>query len=275
MSIRVHDLAKHCGLSNKEMIEKLHAMNYPVKSHSSTVDKITAESIEKEYGYVPPKPESPPAPAPPPAPVEAPALAPVVAAPVKTDVVEAKAPLAAPKPAAPKPEVRTPVPAQVALPQPTPAATQQRTATAVAPAALQQKPAPKPVSAPARPVVPLPPRPTAAPVSTPAPPPYFVNDKGNKVIQMKPPVVVRDLALRVGTKPHLLLAELMELNVFANLNETIGEDIARKICERHGFIFELEKRERGAGAIHAPPKKVVILEEGVKRSEEHTSELQS
>src|ERR1022692_4486148 len=59
MSIRVHDLAKRCGLSNKEMIDKLHTMNYPVKSHSSTVDKITAESIEKEYGYVPPPPPAP------------------------------------------------------------------------------------------------------------------------------------------------------------------------------------------------------------------------
>ena len=69
MSIRVHDLAKHCGLTNKEMLEKLKAMNYPVKSHSSTVDKITAEAIEKEYGYVPPPPEA--APAPPAAPVKA------------------------------------------------------------------------------------------------------------------------------------------------------------------------------------------------------------
>jgi translation initiation factor IF-2 len=90
------------------------------------------------------------------------------------------------------------------------------------------------------------------------------DDKGNKVIQMKPPIVVRDLALRVGTKPHLLLAELMEMNVFANLNETIGEDITRKICERHGFLFELEKRERGAGTIHAPPKKVEVLDQGEK-----------
>ena len=81
---------------------------------------------------------------------------------------------------------------------------------------------------------------------------------------MKPPVVVRDLALRVGTKPHLLLAELMEMNVFANLNETVGEDSARKICERHGFLFELEKRERGAGTIHAPPKKVEVLDQGEK-----------
>jgi len=59
MSIRVHELAKRCGLSNKDMIDKLHAMNYPVKSHSSTVDKITAESIENEYGYVPPPPAPP------------------------------------------------------------------------------------------------------------------------------------------------------------------------------------------------------------------------
>ena len=56
MSIRVHDLAKHCGISTKEMLEKLRSIKYPVKSHSSTVDKITAESIEKEYGYSAPLP---------------------------------------------------------------------------------------------------------------------------------------------------------------------------------------------------------------------------
>ncbi|RIZ68542.1 MAG: hypothetical protein D0530_11935 [Methylococcales bacterium] len=51
MSVRVHDLAKHCGISNKEMVAKLHAMNYSVKSHSSMVDNITAQTIEKAYGY--------------------------------------------------------------------------------------------------------------------------------------------------------------------------------------------------------------------------------
>src|ERR1041384_481141 len=269
MSIRVHDLAKHCGLTNKEMVEKLRAMNYPVKSHSSTVDKITAESIEKEYGYTPPAPEPPPAPVPEPVakPAETPAPAPAAA---KVEVPQAKAP--APKPAAAKPEIPVPSPAHVTLPRPAPVAAEPRAATMIA---QPQKPVTKPAPAPARPVIPLPPRPAAAPATTPAPPPFFVDDKGNKVIQMKPPVVVRDLAQRIGIKPHILLGELMTLNVFANLNETIGEDIARKICERHGFVFELEKRERGAGAIHAPPKKVVILEEGVKRSEEHTSELQS
>ena len=83
MSIRVHELAKHCGLTNKQMLEKLQEMRYPVKSHSSTVDKITAESIEKEYGYVPPTPAAP-VPAPEPKPVEvtpSPVAAPAPAAP--------------------------------------------------------------------------------------------------------------------------------------------------------------------------------------------------
>jgi translation initiation factor IF-2 len=84
---------------------------------------------------------------------------------------------------------------------------------------------------------------------------------------MKPPVVVRDLAQRMGVKSHVLLSEMMEMNVFANLTETVGEDIARKICERHGFLFELEKRERGAGIVHAPPRKVEPLEVGEQASD--------
>src|SRR5260221_10688041 len=80
MSIRVHELAKRCGLSNKEMVEKLRAMNYPVKSHSSTVDKITAESIEREHGYAPPPPPTPVA-ASEPKPVEVPAPPPLLPVP--------------------------------------------------------------------------------------------------------------------------------------------------------------------------------------------------
>jgi translation initiation factor IF-2 len=78
---------------------------------------------------------------------------------------------------------------------------------------------------------------------------------------MKPPVVVRDLAQRMGIKAHLLLMQLMELNVFASINETLNEDVARKACERQGFLFEMERRERGAGISHPAPKKVETLEE--------------
>src|SRR6266404_335534 len=99
MSIRVHELAKRCGLSNKDMIEKLHVMNYPVKSHSSTVDKITAESIEKEYGYVAPPPP-PPAPK---APVS-PAVTTATIATEKTDGAATVATVPAPAPIAEPPK---------------------------------------------------------------------------------------------------------------------------------------------------------------------------
>jgi translation initiation factor IF-2 len=273
MSIRVHELAKRCGLSNKEMIEKLHGMNYPVKSHSSTVDKITAEAIEKEHGYVPPPPTPPAVPAMPVAATPPPASAPVE----KAVVVTAAATAVAEPPPKPAVEARKPEPPKTVS---APAAPPPTAAPAAAPKPPATAPLPKPVApTPAQPTVrittaprttappTLPPRaaPSAPPV--PAQPSFVVDDKGNKVIQMKPPVTVRDLAQRIGTKPHLLLAELMAMNVFANLNETVGEDIARKICERHGFLFELEKRERGAGIVHAPPRKVEPLEVGEQVSD--------
>ena len=265
MSIRVHELAKRCGLSNKDMIEKLHAMNYPVKSHSSTVDKITAESIEKEYGYVAPPP--------------APPLEPEVAAPTpaaiateKTDGAATVAAIPAPAPIVepPKavPEAPPLAPAKIpASPPPVQASTPAPVAAPKPPAPTRPAPTPQPtvkITTAHRPVAPPAPapRPTSPAPATPAQPAFIVDEKGNKVVQMKPPVIVRDLAQRIGIKSHVLLAELMTMNVFANPSESIGEDIARKICERHGFLFELEKRERGAGTVHAPPKKVEPLEVG-------------
>jgi translation initiation factor IF-2 len=270
MSIRVHELAKHCRLSNKEMIDKLHAMNYPVKSHSSTVDKITAESIEKEYGYVPPPPAAP-------EPRVAPA-SPAVKIAEKTEVAAAVVTLPPPPvvieppkaivepPRPPVAKVATsavaPPPPPVIPPKSPPAAAPPKPVSVAAPqptVKITTAPRPTPPLAPA-------PKPVALPAA-PSQPAFIVDDKGNKVIQMKPPVVVRDLAQRIGVKSHVLLAEMMAMNVFANLTESIGEDIARKICERHGFIFELEKRERGAGIVHAPPRKVEPLEVGERATD--------
>ena len=73
---------------------------------------------------------------------------------------------------------------------------------------------------------------------------------------MKPPIVVRDLADRLKEKPFKLIADLMSLNVFANVNQAIDEVVAQKICAKYGRRFEVEKRERGAGQVHAPVRKV-------------------
>lgn len=76
------------------------------------------------------------------------------------------------------------------------------------------------------------------------------------VITMKPPIVVRDLADQLKRKPFQLIADLMELGVFANVNQAVEEDIAKRLCAKHGVKFEVEKRERGGGVVHAPVKKI-------------------
>ena len=68
-----------------------------------------------------------------------------------------------------------------------------------------------------------------------------------KIILIKPPIIVKQLASELGLKPHQIIAELMTYNIFANINQTVEPDIASKIAENHGFILEKERREKGAG----------------------------
>jgi translation initiation factor IF-2 len=81
----------------------------------------------------------------------------------------------------------------------------------------------------------------------------FVAPTTGEILTLKPPIVVRELAEKLGCKPFKLIADLMELKVMANVNQTIDEAIARQVCAKYGFRFEVEKRERGGG-IHAPAR---------------------
>jgi translation initiation factor IF-2 len=91
-----------------------------------------------------------------------------------------------------------------------------------------------------------------------------------KVILIKPPIVVKQLANELGLKPHQLIAELMNYNIFANINQTIEPDIASKIAENHGFVLEKERREKGGGVhrveqvVVAPPPPVIEKKEELK-----------
>ena len=90
------------------------------------------------------------------------------------------------------------------------------------------------------------------------------------VILIKPPIVVKQLAAELGLKPHQLIAELMNYNIFANINQTIEPDIASKIAENHGFVLEKERREKGGGVhkveqvVVAPPPPVIEKKEELK-----------
>jgi len=123
-------------------------------------------------------------------------------------------------------------------------------------------PAPEPVVEPAAPVSapPAPAAPEPAPAAVPvAAAPAAASDE--KVIHLKPPFTVKDLATAIGCKPFQIISDLMEMNIFASASQTIETDIASKVCAKHGFTFEREKRKEGGGVhkvpeVVAPPKQV-------------------
>ena len=49
MSVRIHQLAKQIDMENKELLELLQSRGFEVKSVSSTIDNISAESLIKEF----------------------------------------------------------------------------------------------------------------------------------------------------------------------------------------------------------------------------------
>lgn len=99
------------------------------------------------------------------------------------------------------------------------------------------------------------PTPVAAPSAT-APVAVAPTSTLPKSILLKPPIVVKDLAEKLGLKSFQLIHRLQELNVFATLTQTIEEEVAKALCIKLGITLEVEKREKGAGLIHAPVKVV-------------------
>jgi translation initiation factor IF-2 len=307
MSIRLHELAKKLGMDNKDLMALLRARDYPVKTVSSTIDKITAESLEQELAKKPaevapaepaasasgetgggPGPAAPlqveaeklptfttrmPAgvfvrsvqdiarekeelakasrpqvvfPAPRPAPMPTMRVSPSVQSrpPIAPHPVSRPTPVSAPPlvrvsppPAAPPPMRASspppPLPVHLAAPPPAPSLGLQTSS-----------PIPPPVS---RPVAP-PPVPIAA-----ATPSVTVIAAGDiKIIHFKPPVIVRDFATALGLKPFKLTGELMEMGIFAGMNQSIEESVAVKIAERHGCMLEI--KHRGETVVPVIPK---------------------
>jgi translation initiation factor IF-2 len=72
-------------------------------------------------------------------------------------------------------------------------------------------------------------------------------DSGKKVLNIKPPIAVKVLADELGLKPFQLIKDLMSLQIFANLNQTVEADVVAKVCEMHGFVFERERKDTSKG----------------------------
>ncbi len=315
MSIRLHELAKKIGMDNKELLALLKARDYPVKTVSSTIDKITAEALEQEIGHKKMAPGDTPAASAHEGAVGGQggkAAAAAVAEPAekppsfttrlpqgvfvrsaqdiareKEEQAKASRPqvvFPAPRPAAPPPVMRSAPPMPSRPPVAAPPVSRPAPVTPppppVRPAAPPAPPAPPPVVH----AVPVTIQVSAAPVSTPplpppaplrsAPPPVsrplaappvpvpvstpsvtVIASGDIKIIHFKPPVIVRDFATALGLKPFKLTGELMEMGIFAGMNQSIEETVAMKIAERHGCLLEIKHRGEVVAPV-APKEKV-------------------
>lgn len=281
MSVRIHQLSKEIGIENKELIQLLVERGFEVKSASSTIDNISAESLREEFAQKKSSSEQKA---------------------VTSEVVQAakpKLPLGAlvksaqdvSNERAEKLKVKTP-------PNPTPVVNRTVPSAPKVPILASKTPAGPPVAPAGPPVAPAgPPKAPAGPPKAPAGPPVLPpaphkasgekdptasdairsteppksqqiaapeSDSTNieasdsataelKKIHVKPPIVVRDFAGEMGVKPFKLISELMEMGIFASMNQTIEESVAQKIAQSHGF--ELAVHHRGEAQAVAQTKK--------------------
>jgi len=114
----------------------------------------------------------------------------------------------------------------------------------------------------ATPPMPLVPAPSSATVT---------EEGGVKIIHVKPPVIVRDFAAALGLKPFKLISELMEMSIFASMNQSIDEAVATKLAEKHGFLLEI--KHRGETQPVAPKKEELKKNKEDKAREEDLKNL--
>ncbi len=257
MSVRVHAIAKEVGKTSKEIIEILKERGYDIKSASSTLDNITAESLIEELK--PAQDAEGTA-----SPVDEPQTEAKVseetgenesevAESQKAPIVKSKADLEKEKLEKEEAEAAQ---IQADEPEAEPEAEQQPAAPATKASNLPPPPSKK-ASAPAPPIA-------AGKPEVPAPPsassPQTSDETGSvegNIITIKPPIVVRDFAGFIGLKPFQLISELMEMGIFASMNQSIEESVARKIAQVKGFELEIKHRGEKAEPVEKKAKEQV------------------
>ncbi len=240
MSVRIHVIAKEIKKTSKELLEILAERGYELKSASSTIDNITAESLIEEFksdGHKSTDPEA--------------SDSEKSTSDRQTDVKPSNIPLVKSKDDIER-EKREQEAAELAFSESQNLDTipnqEEREAEEVEPPKPTMAPPPPssktsalppPPSSPGKPKIPVPPASSDSDTTDSAQQDGVV--EGNLVI-VKPPIVVRDFAVLLGLKPFQLISELMEMGIFASMNQTIDEDVARKISKVKGFDLEIKHR---------------------------------
>jgi translation initiation factor IF-2 len=264
MSVRVHAIAKEVNKTSKEIIEILKERGYDIKSASSTLDNITAQSLIEEFQQVAEEDATPE--------VEESQAEAEGSEETKEDdpkvdektvpIVKSKADLEKErleKEAAEAAEKESQADESDAEEEPeaNAEAVDQSPASPTKAPTLPPPPSTKKASAPPPPVA-------AGKPQVPAPPGAKSSETGSdngivegNLIIIKPPIVVRDFAGFIGLKPFQLISELMEMGIFASMNQSIEEGVARKIAKTKGFELEIKHRGEKAEPVEKKVKEKI------------------
>lgn len=243
----------------------------PAPAAGKSPAPLVPPSVSKPAPVVPPMPKASSAPAVPPFPTQsrpAPLVPPTVG--------RAPAPAIPPRPAPARPKIAMPEvkpasPAQKAdvqpevvikfgqkdaarKPAPLVPPSLHKAAPAVPPLPTQSRPAPL-----VPPTVGRAPAPAIPPTGAAQQPAQAQGKKEFKTIQLKAPIIVRDFAKAMDLKPFRLISELMDMGIFASMNQSLEDATAIVIAKKHGFDLDIRHR----GEQQQPKKK-----EAVKRPED-------
>jgi translation initiation factor IF-2 len=78
-----------------------------------------------------------------------------------------------------------------------------------------------------------------------------IEEDGKKIIHLKAPIIVRELAAAMGVKPFQVIGDLMSMNIFVNLTQAVEaghriEDLREaRLCLREGEAREGRRRAQG------------------------------
>lgn len=253
MSVRVHAIAKQVNKTSKEIVEILKERGYDIKSASSTLDNITAQSIIEEFTSSDKEAQETADL------VEEQTEAPVEekAEDTKPSPKDQKIPIVKSKEDLEKERVER---EESEKKEEGVAEEEEVKPDTVSPAPSSNAPSVPPP--PPSKMASAPPPPSSAGKSgLPAPPAPSSEDKssesgvveGNLII-VKPPIVVRDFAGFIGLKPFQLISELMEMGIFASMNQSIDEEVARSIASVKGFELEIKHRGEKTEAVEKKSK---------------------
>ncbi len=58
-----------------------------------------------------------------------------------------------------------------------------------------------------------------------------------KILEFETPIPLKELAMRIGVKPNVLIMNLMAKNIFATITQNIGEEMVKDIAKEYGIEY--------------------------------------